>query len=97
MTLEEGKTALDNRAALVTGGSQGIGLAIARRLGQAGCDLFLTDIADGEEGREIAKCLSNELSCKVRYHSADLTILDEVSELIVADRACVTLHSRDVV
>ncbi len=40
---------LDDRVAVVTGGAAGIGLAIARRLHDAGARLVIADIADGSE------------------------------------------------
>ncbi|KPJ81338.1 MAG: short-chain dehydrogenase [Gammaproteobacteria bacterium SG8_30] len=38
---------LQGKHAFITGGSQGIGLAVARRYRQAGAEVTLTDIADG--------------------------------------------------
>lgn len=38
--------ALENRSVLVTGGSRGIGAAVALRLAEAGADVALTHVSD---------------------------------------------------
>lgn len=48
---------LDGRAAVITGGAQGIGLAIARRLGEAGAAVVVADI-DSRGSTEAAATVS---------------------------------------
>ncbi|MBS1889201.1 MAG: 3-oxoacyl-ACP reductase FabG [Actinobacteria bacterium] len=48
---------LDGKAAVVTGGAQGIGLAIARRLGAEGAALVIADVAEGRAS-EAAKTVA---------------------------------------
>ncbi|MBL8888747.1 MAG: SDR family oxidoreductase [Planctomycetaceae bacterium] len=63
---------LDNRAALVTGGTQGIGAAIAYRLAQAGCDLILVGLRDDSMAHAtVQQC--RELGRRVHLLIADLS------------------------
>ncbi|TDD94387.1 SDR family NAD(P)-dependent oxidoreductase [Jiangella asiatica] len=52
-------TSLARRVAVVTGGAQGIGLAIARRLAEAGADIALADIDDVALGAAVAQLQSS--------------------------------------
>jgi Tropinone reductase 1 len=64
---------LDGQRALITGGSSGIGLAVARELASLGADLLL--IARGEERlRQASDRFSRDFpSCAVETVSADLS------------------------
>ena len=46
---------LDNKVALITGGSRGIGLSIAHALGEAGAKLVLTSRSDSHGATEELK------------------------------------------
>jgi NAD(P)-dependent dehydrogenase (short-subunit alcohol dehydrogenase family) len=58
---------LENKVAIVTGAAKGIGLAIAKKLNEAGAQVVLADI-DGAAAEEAAATLSNAegVACDVR-------------------------------
>jgi NAD(P)-dependent dehydrogenase (short-subunit alcohol dehydrogenase family) len=67
---------LDDRAAIVTGAAKGIGLAIAKRLSEAGARVVLADI-DGGRAQQAASTLQNAeaVACDVRDE-------DQVAQLV---------------
>jgi gluconate 5-dehydrogenase len=71
---------LDGRTALVTGGSSGIGRAIAESLGRAGARLIL--VARGEEGLDRAAGELTGVGCRAGYVAADLGTRSGIAEVI---------------
>ncbi len=61
---------LDGRTALITGGTQGVGAAIAERLARAGCHVILHGLSDD---RSAAETLS---TCRAAGVEADLVLGD---------------------
>lgn len=64
-----GRFRLDGKVALITGGTRGIGLAIAHALGQAGARIFISGRKDGEETAETLRASGHEAS----FLAADLS------------------------
>jgi short-subunit dehydrogenase len=62
---------LTGRRALITGGSKGIGLAIAKALAAEGCDLHLAARTQSEL-EKVADELRARHGVKVAVHAADL-------------------------
>ncbi len=56
-------TGLNDRTAIVTGGAQGIGLAVARRLGGAGCRVILFDVAGSPVHSAVSELEQEGISC----------------------------------
>ncbi|WP_201836470.1 SDR family oxidoreductase [Microvirga zambiensis] len=79
---------LDGRVAAITGGAQGIGLAIARRLAQAGAKIALGDLS-GASAQQAAETLATELG----EHAIGLAldVRDEKSVVSFADQVEATL------
>lgn len=73
---------LSNQVAIVTGGAQGIGLAIGRRLGDEGAAVILADI-QGEEVQATAENLRDEGMEAVGIQ-CDVTSRTETNDLIDA-------------
>lgn len=63
---------LAGRNALVTGGTSGIGLAIARRLAAAGARVVLNGLGDADQIRTVIDALEESGSPEVHYYDADL-------------------------
>ncbi|MDA9749155.1 SDR family NAD(P)-dependent oxidoreductase, partial [Pelagibacteraceae bacterium] len=63
------KFKLDSKVAIVTGGTRGIGLAIARALGEAGAKLIVTSRTDKYNGFESLK----KSGFNVTFYESDIT------------------------
>lgn len=75
------KIDLANKAALVTGGSRGLGRAAALLLAEAGCDIALGYARDKDSGEETAdRC--REFGVRAFAFKADLAVPAEVQSLV---------------
>src|SRR5215471_546736 len=71
---------LNDRTVLVTGGANGIGAAIARRLAEEGCTVGILDM-DAAAGEDVA----GEIAARGRrasFHAADITDYEAVSRAV---------------
>jgi 3-hydroxybutyrate dehydrogenase len=77
---------LAGRCALITGSVRGLGLAAARRLAAAGCDVVLNgfDAADDIDG--IRRAIEDEHGVRSVYSPADLRELRGIEHLVAAAR-----------
>ncbi len=73
---------LDDRVVVVTGAARGLGLAIARRLGEDGASIALCDI-DVRRGEDSAEKLRAD-GIAARYVRVDLADADSVDEMAVS-------------
>jgi 3-hydroxybutyrate dehydrogenase len=73
---------LKGKCALVTGSTAGLGLAIARALAGAGCNLVLNNIMPREEGSAVASALAQEFGVEAIYEQADLSELPAIEALV---------------
>ena len=69
----------DGKAAFVSGGSRGIGLAVARNLAEGGCNVFLA-ASNGDRLRVAADGISQAGRGEVGYHAVDLRTLEGCNE-----------------
>lgn len=84
---------LKGRAAVVTGGAQGLGKAMARRLAEAGASVLIGDLR-----QEQAEAAADEVSRRygVPVIAARLDVTDSASVAALADRAVSEFGSLDV-
>jgi len=73
---------LKGRVAVVTGSTSGIGLGIARALGQAGADLVLNGFGDAATIEALRSSLEGGCGVRVTYHGADLATAAGVEDLV---------------
>lgn len=69
--------ALKGKVSLVTGAAQGLGEALAHRLGQEGADVVVLDIHD-EKAQAVAKEIASRYGVRTLALHADVTRCDEV-------------------
>lgn len=84
---------LTGRRAVVTGGAQGLGRAIAARLAEAGADILIVDI-DGEAARAAAAELAERAGVTAIGTRADVS--DTASVIAAADLAVAELGGLDI-
>jgi 3-hydroxybutyrate dehydrogenase len=73
---------LKGRMAVVTGSTSGIGLAIARALAGAGCDVVLNGSRAAAEAEEVRAGIEAEFGVKALYARADMAKPDEIAAMI---------------
>ena len=71
---------LENQVAVITGGSRGIGFAIAKKFAAEGADILIADIMK-EEAETAAKELS-EMGCKARTYQLDVRNVGEIYKMV---------------
>ena len=72
---------LQNKSALITGASKGIGLATAKSLAGEGCNLHLA-ARDGDSLKTAAVDIRNRYSVKVDIHVKDLSLPNDRIQLV---------------
>lgn len=75
---------LDGRIAVVTGGTQGLGAAIARRFAIAGCAGIVTCGRNADKGRAVADEITAAHGIPVHFVTADLAQVDDCRKVIAA-------------
>jgi 3-oxoacyl-[acyl-carrier protein] reductase len=78
---------LDGKVALVTGGSRGIGAAIAKRLGRSGADVALTYLIARKSADEVASTIerAGRRSLTIQADSGDASALTQAVDRTVAE------------
>jgi NAD(P)-dependent dehydrogenase (short-subunit alcohol dehydrogenase family) len=84
---------LRGRVAIITGGARGIGLAIARRLAEAGAEITIADLNE-PLARAAAAGIANDFG--VRTLACELDVTDSRSVAATADRTVAELGSLDI-
>jgi 3-hydroxybutyrate dehydrogenase len=80
-------SAIQGKAAIITGSTSGIGLAIARSLAQAGVNIMLNGFGDAAAIEQERAGLAAETGVKVLYNGADVSKAEQVSAMIDATYA----------
>jgi NAD(P)-dependent dehydrogenase (short-subunit alcohol dehydrogenase family) len=81
-------TSMKGKTAVVTGGTQGLGAAIATLFARRGTDGIVICGRSAEKGRAKAETISKETGCDVRFVQADLNKVEDCLGVIeAADRA----------
>lgn len=75
---------IDGKVAVITGGTQGLGAAVARLFAEAGAAGIVIVGRDQEKGRKVAHSISEQTGVPVEVVAADLGKIDEVRAIIPA-------------
>ena len=73
---------LNGKAAVVTGSTSGIGLAIARALAEGGASVALNGFGDADEIEKLRVGIEKEFKVKAVYVAADMTKPTEIAAMI---------------
>jgi NAD(P)-dependent dehydrogenase (short-subunit alcohol dehydrogenase family) len=75
---------MDGKVCVVTGSTQGLGAAIARRLAEAGAAGLVTLGRNAANGAAIAEAITRDTGVKVRFVKADLASVEDCRAVIAA-------------
>ncbi|QRZ14767.1 SDR family oxidoreductase [Paracoccus methylovorus] len=75
---------IDGKVAIVTGGTQGLGAAIARLFARAGAAGIVIVGRGVEKGQAVARSITEESGVPVEMVAADLADIDEVRTIVAA-------------
>jgi NAD(P)-dependent dehydrogenase (short-subunit alcohol dehydrogenase family) len=75
---------MDGKVCVVTGSTQGLGAAIARRLAEAGAAGLVTLGRNAANGGAVAEAISRDTGVKVRFVRADLGSVEDCRAVVAA-------------
>src|SRR5258708_12631085 len=78
---------LEGKAALVTGSTSGIGLAIAQAFAAEGCSVMLNGLGDRGAIDVLREGIARKAGVKVAYHGADMSKPAEIAHLVDGPQA----------
>ena len=84
---------LQGKAAIVTGAAQGLGEALAHRLGREGAHVLVADIAD-DKAQAVAQAIAASYGVKTAWAHADVTDLAQCEAMV--DRAVAEFGRLDI-
>ncbi|HEX5229234.1 MAG TPA: SDR family NAD(P)-dependent oxidoreductase [Bryobacteraceae bacterium] len=73
---------LRGKCALITGSTQGLGLATAKGFAAAGCNVVLSGLGDAHEIEALRAAIEKEHGVRVLYSNADLAHADQIERMI---------------
>ena len=73
---------IDGKIAIVTGGTQGLGAAIARNFANSGARGLITCGRNSENGNQVAEGITNKTGVKVHFVKTDLAKIDQVQKIV---------------
>jgi 3-hydroxybutyrate dehydrogenase len=73
---------LQNKVAIVTGSTSGIGLGIAQSLAKQGCSIVLNGLIDAQEAQKLKATFEDEFKVKVHLSFADMTKPEEIKQMV---------------
>jgi 3-hydroxybutyrate dehydrogenase len=77
---------LEGRCALITGSTQGLGLAAAHRFAAAGCHVVLSGLASPQEAKATAAGLESTYGVRAVYAAGDLSHPADIEAIVEAAR-----------
>ncbi len=75
---------LVGKCALITGSTQGLGLAAAKRFAAAGCNVVINGLGDQREIDAVRAAIEKEQGVRTMYCNADLARADEIEHMVAA-------------
>ncbi len=75
---------LDDRTALITGSTSGIGLGMARALAEAGANIVLNGLGDTQEIESLRAEMAGRYGVEVIYDGANMLEQEEISKMVRA-------------
>jgi NAD(P)-dependent dehydrogenase (short-subunit alcohol dehydrogenase family) len=75
---------VDGKFGVVTGGTQGLGAAVAKQLAEAGAKGLVTCGRSREKGEAVARKISDATGCKVLFVEADLASVPDCRNVFAA-------------
>jgi len=73
---------IDGKIAIITGGSQGLGAAIAKKFSHSGAKGILICGRNSEKGNKVAQSIMDQSDTKVHFLASDLERIDEVRQIV---------------